>query len=81
MPTASGFLFLTVVLDAWSRKVVGWAMARHLKTELVLQALNMPLGQRRPQGEGKLGELVAAQRITGEALGALLRGESCTRRR
>lgn len=49
VPTASGFLFLAVVLDAWSRKVVGWAMAGHLKTELVLQALNMALGQRRPQ--------------------------------
>lgn len=50
VPTWSGFLYLAVVLDAWSRKVVGWAMAGHLKTELVLQALNMALGQRRPQG-------------------------------
>jgi putative transposase len=46
--TWAGFLYLSVVLDAWSRKVVGWAMATHLKTELVLDALNMALWQRRP---------------------------------
>jgi putative transposase len=47
--TWAGFLFLSVVLDAWSRKVVGWAMATHLRTELVLDALNMALWQRRPR--------------------------------
>jgi putative transposase len=46
--TWAGFLFLSVVLDAWSRKVVGWAMATHLRTELVLDALEMALWQRRP---------------------------------
>ena len=39
---------LAVVLDAWSRRAVGWAMATHLKTELVLDALNMAVTQRRP---------------------------------
>jgi putative transposase len=48
IPTGAGFLFLAVVLDVWSRRVVGWAMASHLKTTLVLQALEMALGQRRP---------------------------------
>jgi putative transposase len=48
--TASGFLYLAVVLDAWSRKVVGWSMANHLRTELVLDALEMAIGQRRPDG-------------------------------
>ena len=33
IPTWAGFLFLAVVLDAWSRRVVGWAMAAHLRTE------------------------------------------------
>jgi putative transposase len=47
IPTWAGFLYLAVVLDAWSRKIVGWAMATHLRTELVLDALNMALGQRR----------------------------------
>ncbi len=48
VPTWAGFLYLAVVVDAWSRRVVGWAMATHLRTELVLEALNMALGQRRP---------------------------------
>ena len=50
IPTWSGFLYLAVVLDAWSRRIVGWSMATHLRTELVLDALNMALAQRRPQG-------------------------------
>jgi putative transposase len=50
IPTAAGFLYLAVVLDAWSRKIVGWSMANHLRTELVLDALEMALGQRRPGG-------------------------------
>ena len=48
VPTWAGFLYLAVVLDAWSRRVVGWAMATHLRTELVLEALNMAFTQRRP---------------------------------
>jgi putative transposase len=50
IPTWAGFLYLAVVLDAFSRKIVGWAMATHLRTELALSALNMALGQRRPAG-------------------------------
>jgi putative transposase len=49
VPTAAGFLFLAVVLDAWSRRVVGWAMATHLRTELVMDALDMALRARRPR--------------------------------
>lgn len=48
--TWSGWLYLAVVVDAWSRRVVGWAMANHLRTELVLQALSMAISQRRPKG-------------------------------
>ena len=50
VPTAAGFLFLAVVLDAWSRKIVGWSMANHLRAELVIDALEMAVGQRRPGG-------------------------------
>jgi putative transposase len=50
IPTWAGFLYLAVVLDAFSRRIVGWAMAEHLRTELVLAALNMALGQRRAKG-------------------------------
>ena len=49
VPTAAGFLYLAVVLDAWSRRVVGWSMANHLRAELVLDALAMAVGQRRPK--------------------------------
>ena len=50
VPTWSSFLYLSVVVDAWSRRVVGWSMKTHLKTDLVLDALNMALQQRRPSG-------------------------------
>lgn len=48
IPTAAGFLYLAVVLDVWSRRVVGWATARHLRTELVLHALELALRRRQP---------------------------------
>ncbi len=50
IPTWAGFLYLAVVLDAWSRKVIGWEMATHLRTELVLVALEMALYRRCPRG-------------------------------
>ena len=50
VPTWAGFLYLAVVLDAFSRRIVGWAMAAHLRTELVLSALDMAAQQRRPEG-------------------------------
>jgi len=46
VPTAAGFLYLAVVLDAWSRKIVGWSIANHLGAELVLDALEVAVGQR-----------------------------------
>jgi putative transposase len=49
IPTWAGMLYLAVVLDVWSRRVIGWAMETHLRTELVLAALNMAVDQRRPQ--------------------------------
>ena len=48
VPTGSGFLFLAVAMDAFSRRIVGWAMAGHLRTELVLAALDMAVAQRKP---------------------------------
>jgi putative transposase len=50
IPTWTGFLYLAVVLDAFSRRVVGWAMANHLRADLVLAALDMAIGRRRPDG-------------------------------
>jgi putative transposase len=49
VPTSAGYLYLAVVLDAFSRRVVGWAMADHLRTELVLDALDMAAKQRSPE--------------------------------
>jgi transposase InsO family protein len=46
--TWEGFVYLAVVVDAFSRKVVGWAMADHLRTELVLDAVGMAITARRP---------------------------------
>jgi transposase InsO family protein len=43
-----GWLYPAFVLDACSRKMVGWSMANHLRTELVLDALNMAIHNRRP---------------------------------
>jgi len=49
VPTMAGFLFLAVVLDVFSRRVVGWAMATHMRAELVIDALNMALFRRKPK--------------------------------
>ncbi len=49
IPTWAGFLYLAVVIDVWSRRVVGWAMANNLRTELVMDAFNMAIKQRRPK--------------------------------
>ena len=49
VPTWAGFLYLAVVLDAFSRRIVGWAMGHNLKAQLVLDALNMAIAQRRPR--------------------------------
>ena len=46
--TNEGWLYLAILLDAHSRRVVGWALADHLRTELALDALAMALGRRRP---------------------------------
>ena len=48
VPTWAGFIYLAVVLDAWSRRVVGWAIGETMTAELVLSALNMALQQRKP---------------------------------
>ena len=48
IPTWAGFLYLAVVLDAYSRRIVGWSMANHLRAELVINAIEAAVGQRRP---------------------------------
>jgi hypothetical protein len=46
-PTWAGFLYLAIVLDVYSRKIIGWAIENHLRTVLVLAALNAAIAQRR----------------------------------
>lgn len=48
VPTWAGFVYLAVVLDVWSRRIVGWATADSLHTQVVLDALNMAIWRRRP---------------------------------
>ena len=50
MRTWAGWLYLAVVLDAWSRRIVGWAMAPRMPAELVGDALTMAITCRQPQG-------------------------------
>jgi len=48
IPTVAGFLYLAVVLDVWSRRIVGWAFSARLATQVVLDALEMAIDQRGP---------------------------------
>lgn len=52
--TAQGWLYLAVILDLFSRRVVGWSMADHMRKELVLDALKAALGHRCPAEDGLL---------------------------
>ena len=49
VPTVARFLYLAVVLDAFSRRIVGWAMETHLRTELMLAAIDMAITMRKPK--------------------------------
>jgi putative transposase len=49
VPTDEGWLYLALVLDLFSRKIVGWAMADHMRTELVTNALGMAIAARSPR--------------------------------
>ncbi len=53
-PTREGKVYLAVVVDAWSRRVVGWSIADHLRAELVVDALDMAIWRRRPAKESGL---------------------------
>lgn len=54
MPTDEGWLYLAAVLDAFSRHCSGWSMADHLRTELVLNAVELAIARRRPAKDGGL---------------------------
>jgi putative transposase len=48
LPTRAGTCYLAAITDAWSRRIVGWSMASHMRTELVTAALDMAVAHRRP---------------------------------
>ena len=48
IPTSEGWLYLAVILDLFTRKVVGWAMREHMRAELTIAALIMAIQRRRP---------------------------------
>jgi putative transposase len=50
VPTIAGFIYLAIVLDVWSRRIVGWAMSTSLETKVVLDALDMAIRMRQPSG-------------------------------
>ena len=50
VPTWAGFIYLAIVLDVWSRRVVGWSIGERMTADLVLAALNMAISQRKPNG-------------------------------
>ena len=50
VPTWAGFIYLAVVLDVWSRRIVGWAIGETMSSELVISALNMAHAMRSPDG-------------------------------
>ena len=73
VPTWMGFLYLAIVLDVYSRRIIGWAMADHLRTELVIEAVEMALWQRRPPGAGVIHHSDQGSQYTSLAFGQRLR--------
>jgi putative transposase len=72
LPTREGWLFLAVVLDAFSRRIVGWSMRDDLKTELVVDALGMAVTRRKPPA-GVVHHSDRGSQYTSLAFGATLR--------
>jgi putative transposase len=77
IPTWAGFLYLAVILDACTRRIVGWAMAEHLRTELVIEAVEMALWQRQPTA-GAIHHSDQGSQYTSLAFGRRLREAGMT---
>ena len=73
LPTATGPLYLAAILDAFSRRVVGWALAEHMKTSLVIAALDIALATRTP-ATGLIHHSDRGTQYTSVALGERLAG-------
>jgi transposase InsO family protein len=62
-----------VVLDAWSRRIVGWSIADHIRSELVVDALQMALWRRRPPADQCIAHADHGSQYTSWAFGSRLR--------
>jgi putative transposase len=71
--TAEGKVYLAVVLDAWSRRIVGWSIADHMRSELVVDALQMAIWRRRPPNGQCVAHSDHGSQYTSWAFGARLR--------
>jgi len=71
IPTLEGWLYLAVILDLFSRRVVGWSMSARMTSSLVIDALNMALRQRQP-GPGLLHHSDRGSQYTGRPYRTLL---------
>ena len=73
-PSKEGNVFLAAIVDAWSRRVIGWSIADHLRTELVTDALDMAIWRRRPEpGSGLIHHADHGTQYTSWAFGQRLR--------
>ena len=73
-PTENGKAYLAVVLDAFSRRVVGWSIADHMRSELVVDALQMAIWRRRPPAGQTIAHSDHGSTYTSWAFGRRLRG-------
>jgi putative transposase len=73
-PTPEGKCYLAVVLDAWSRRVVGWSIADHIRSELVVDALQMAIWRRQPPKDQTVAHSDHGSQYTSWAFGRRLRG-------
>jgi putative transposase len=73
-PTPEGKCYLTVVLDAWSRRVVGWSITDHIRSELVVDALQMAIWRRQPPVNQTVAHSDHGSQYTSWAFGRRLRG-------
>ena len=71
--TGEGKVYLAVVLDAWSRRIVGWSIADHIRSELVVDALQMALWRRRPRTGQCIAHSDHGSQYTSWAFGTRLR--------
>jgi len=72
-PTDEGKVYLGVVLDAWSRRVIGWSIADHIRSELVVDALQMAIWRRRPSQGQTIAHSDHGSQYTSWAFGRRLR--------